>query len=70
MVYDLQGKIIYWNDGAEKVYGYFKEEIMGQSVEVLYPDKNSNQLKRYIELMIELEEYTDKMNVNEKTALK
>jgi len=70
VVYDLQGKIIYWNEGAEKVYGYSKEEIIGQSVEKIYPDKNSNQLKHYIELMIELEEYNGKMECKRKDGSK
>jgi PAS domain S-box-containing protein len=29
-VVDLEGKIIYWNEGAEKIYGYRKEEILGK----------------------------------------
>ncbi|MEN4017657.1 MAG: PAS domain S-box protein [Methanobacterium sp.] len=70
VVYDLKGKIIYWNDGAEKVYGHSKEEIIGQSVEVLYPDKNNDQLKRDIELMIELEEYNSKKECKRKDGSK
>ena len=29
-VVDLEGKIIYWNEGAEKIYGYRKEESLGR----------------------------------------
>ncbi len=29
-VVDLEGKIIYWNEGAEKIYGYRKEEVLGR----------------------------------------
>jgi PAS domain S-box-containing protein len=29
-VVDLEGKIIYWNEGAEKIYGYPKEETLGR----------------------------------------
>lgn len=70
VVYDLQGKIIHWNKGAEKVYGYFEEEIRGQSVEVIYSDKNSHQLKRHIELIIELGEYNGKQEAKRKDASK
>jgi two-component system, NtrC family, sensor kinase len=38
-VFDLQGKILSWNEGAEKIYGFRKEEILGKKFpEVLYPD--------------------------------
>jgi PAS domain S-box-containing protein len=57
IVYDLQGKVIYWNDGAENVYGYSKEEIMGKSIDILYPIKDKDKLKRDINLTQELGEY-------------
>jgi PAS domain S-box-containing protein len=31
------GRIVSWNDGAERIYGYTAEEIKGQSAAVLYP---------------------------------
>ena len=37
-VVDLEGKILYWNEGAEKIYGYKKEEVLGQKIsQFLYP---------------------------------
>jgi len=36
--YDLDGKIVIWNNAAQHLYGYTKEEALGQSVEFLYPD--------------------------------
>ena len=37
-VVDLGGKILYWNEGAEKIYGYKKEEVMGKKLsQFLYP---------------------------------
>jgi two-component system cell cycle sensor histidine kinase/response regulator CckA len=37
-VVDLEGKILYWNEGAEKIYGYKKEEVMGKKLsQFLYP---------------------------------
>ena len=35
---DKNGKVVYWNRGAELVYGYHPEEILGQSFEQLVPD--------------------------------
>jgi PAS domain S-box-containing protein len=70
VVYDLQGKIIYWNEGAEEIYGYFEEEIIGQSVEKLYPIKNNDQLMRDIKLTIELGEYIGKWEGKRKDGSK
>lgn len=36
--YDLDGNIITWNPSAERLYGYEKAEIIGQSLETLYPE--------------------------------
>ena len=46
---DLNGVVMTWNKGAEKVYGYSKEEIIGESCEILLPEseveKNRKMLK-------------------------
>jgi two-component system cell cycle sensor histidine kinase/response regulator CckA len=31
-VVDLEGKVLYWNEGAEKIYGYRKEEVLGKNL--------------------------------------
>jgi two-component system, NtrC family, sensor kinase len=31
-VVDLEGKILYWNEGAERIYGYGKEEVLGKKL--------------------------------------
>jgi PAS domain S-box-containing protein len=41
---DLDGTIISWNKGAEKIYGYKAEEVLGQSVAVLIPPGYPNEL--------------------------
>ncbi|MBC8286805.1 MAG: PAS domain S-box protein [Nitrospinae bacterium] len=34
---DLAGKIISWNTGAENIYGYSSQEILGQNITLLIP---------------------------------
>jgi two-component system NtrC family sensor kinase len=37
-VVDLEGKILYWNEGAEQIYGYRKEEVLGKRLsDFLFP---------------------------------
>jgi two-component system NtrC family sensor kinase len=37
-VTDLEGKILYWNEGAERIFGYRKEEVLGKALlDLLYP---------------------------------
>ena len=37
-VVDLEGKILYWNEGAERIYGHRKEEVLGKKLsDFLYP---------------------------------
>lgn len=37
IVTDLQGKIIYWNEGASRLFGYTAQEALGQTPALLYP---------------------------------
>ncbi|MBL8489811.1 MAG: PAS domain S-box protein, partial [Rhodocyclaceae bacterium] len=34
---DLDGRITYWNKGAELLYGYLRDEALGQHFSMLYP---------------------------------
>jgi PAS domain S-box-containing protein len=35
---DLEGRILYWNDAATRMYGYTAREAMGQPIEIVIPD--------------------------------
>lgn len=35
---DLEGRILYWNDAATRMYGYTAEEVTGQPIEIVIPD--------------------------------
>ena len=39
---DEKGKVIVWNQSAEKIFGYTKSEITGLSIEMIIPEKHKN----------------------------
>jgi diguanylate cyclase (GGDEF)-like protein/PAS domain S-box-containing protein len=41
---DNNGQILSWNDSARQIFGYSSEEILGQSISVLFPEVYSQQL--------------------------
>ncbi len=50
---DNRGKIIFWNEGARKIFGYEEEEVLGQSLSIIMPDKyrkaHQEGMKRYLQ---------------------
>ncbi|MFA4956237.1 MAG: ATP-binding protein [Candidatus Methanoperedens sp.] len=36
---DLKGSILSWNDGAEKILGYKREEILGKPITIIIPEE-------------------------------
>jgi two-component system NtrC family sensor kinase len=51
-VVDLEGKVLYWNEGAERIYGYQKGEVLGKKLsDFLYPQdqKSRDDEKRLME---------------------
>jgi PAS domain S-box-containing protein len=45
----LDGIITSWNNGAEKVYGYLAEEVLGKNMSTLEPDNTKGETKHLIE---------------------
>jgi PAS domain S-box-containing protein len=45
----LEGIITSWNKGAEQIYGYSSEEILGKSISTLEPDYLKGEIKYLIE---------------------
>ena len=39
VICDLQGRVLYWNDGAARIFGYAAEELLGEHPDFLYPTK-------------------------------
>ncbi|MEP6901725.1 MAG: PAS domain S-box protein [Actinomycetota bacterium] len=48
----LEGKIISWNAGAEKLYGYSAQEILGQHISVIYPSDRIEEESAIISAMM------------------
>ncbi len=46
---DLDGIITSWNKGAERIYGYSAEEVVGKSVSVLSPPERVDEIPQILE---------------------
>lgn len=46
---DREGRILHWNDGAEKVFGYSADEMINQSIDRLIPEQSREGHKRGLE---------------------
>jgi PAS domain S-box-containing protein len=47
----LEGVIWYWNKGAEALYGYSSEEMVGQSINIIVPTNLQNELPPIYEML-------------------
>ena len=44
----LEGVITSWNQGAERIFGYSKEEVLGQNVAVFVPPERADELQQIL----------------------
>jgi len=42
----LDGRILSWNKGAQRIYGYSAEEVKGQSIDILSPQDGGRQMRQ------------------------
>ncbi|MGV0027403.1 response regulator [Phormidesmis priestleyi] len=62
LVRDLQHNIVFWNKGAERLYGWKSEEAIGQNVNQLLYRKPSSQLKEAVNTVLERGEWFGELN--------
>lgn len=43
----MEGIIVYWNIGAERLFGYSSDEIIGKSINILAPDEHKEIVEKY-----------------------
>src|SRR5580704_8773042 len=46
---DLDGIITHWNKGAEHIYGYVAEEVIGRPISLLAPDDHKDEIPKILE---------------------
>ena len=54
---NLEGRIRYWNRGAEALFGYIAAEMMGQTPAMLYPNSGDDLLAEDLKAIMEGQEY-------------
>jgi two-component system NtrC family sensor kinase len=73
-VVDLEGRILYWNEGAERIYGFSKKEAMGRRLpELLYPrdaKRRSEEERLMNELMVRVKQGSVLSNIEVKRQTK
>ncbi len=50
---DLDGVIVSWNAGSERIFGYAAEEVIGKNISLLYREEDLPSLKNYKTLLKE-----------------
>lgn len=50
---DLEGKILYWNKGCERIYGYTAEEVLGKQFSMLVPEGEESDFPKVVGLIKE-----------------
>jgi PAS domain S-box-containing protein len=52
--FDLEGNVVTWNAAAKALYGYSREEMLGRSIETLFPPNAPKRISEYIdEILVE-----------------
>ena len=63
---DMDGRITHWNHGAEQLYGYSSEEMLGKSVTLLVPPARTDELAQIMRRLRNGERIKDYETVRQK----
>src|SRR5690606_888151 len=69
---DKEGRIIAWNTGAEQVYGYTAQEILGKFCHILLPEgvtKEETSIRDVLRTGRRLKEFETKRRCNDGTII-
>ncbi len=61
LVRELDGRILYWSRGAERLYGWRAEEAIGRLASTVHYDKDTSQLEEATRLTIERGEWNGEL---------
>jgi len=50
---DMEGNIISWNHGAEKIYGYAEEEVAGKHISLIFHPEHAIAFQTYVNILQE-----------------
>lgn len=68
IVTDLTGTITYWNKGAQALFGYTPEEVIGKTPALLYPDLDERQLAHDLQQILHGQDYAGEWKGRRKDA--
>jgi len=64
---DLDGKILSWNTGAERLYEYTLDDVTGKDISILYQHKNIIPYRDKIDLLIDNGEFNEDISALKKS---
>jgi two-component system, chemotaxis family, CheB/CheR fusion protein len=53
VIQDLDGKILAWNRGAERLYGWTEKEALGQNIRLIIPESNRGEYEHQLKNILE-----------------
>lgn len=65
---DLKGKIVSWNKGSEKTFGYTEEEAVGQPIAILYREEDRASLGEYVSNLMKTGVYNAELELVSKAG--